>query len=73
MHRELGLLSVFTFFLLLSYYGYNFQNYTEIRPVEADILSLFRFQSKFYFFFVLFCFFKTGFLCIALAVLELTL
>jgi hypothetical protein len=29
--------------------------------------------SLFFFFFVLFLFFETGFLCIALAVLELTL
>jgi hypothetical protein len=42
----------------------------------ACLLAFFSFFLSFFlffFFFFVFCFFKTGFLCIALAVLELTL
>jgi hypothetical protein len=40
------------------------------RPTESIFLQI---KFRFFFCFVLFCFFETGFLCVALAVLELTL
>ena len=40
---------------------------------HQKLCGKFHIEKEYIFFFVLFCFFETGFLCVALAVLELTL